>query len=153
MSYNAQTQDYRQEIEIPEDEIGDIDFSIVAYNMTGQKTKLVRHLFVKLPPNVTMQSIVAGDDLMVLYMALSGSSPEDKDRIETDQISVAGIYSDGVKRLITSSAMGTTYASSDEKIVTVDSGGKLTAKGLGRAKITVRNGKYSAEIKIVVKPY
>jgi hypothetical protein len=153
MPYDAASQTYKQEIEIPDDETGNIDFNVLAIDALGNKVKLKRNLVVKMPPNVVMQSIMVGEELMVLYIAPPNSSPEDKQRIETDQVTVAGVYTDGVNRPITPSAMGTTYVSSDEKIVTVDSEGKLTAKGLGRAKITVRNGKYSTEVRVIVKPY
>ena len=54
---------------------------------------------------------------------------------------------------MTPSSNGTTYASSDQNVVTVDKEGKVTAQGIGEAKIIVRNGKYSAEVKVVVKAY
>jgi hypothetical protein len=153
MSFNILSGEYKETIEIPADELGIITITVLAADATGREVELRRNIISKMPPNVVLQSIMVGEDLIVLYIAPSGSSPEDKQRIESDEISVAGIYSDGVKRLITPSAMGTTYISSDGKIVTVDAEGRLTAKGLGRAKITVRNGKFSAEVKVVVKPY
>lgn len=59
-----------------------------------------------------------------------------------------GVYSDGVNRNITASASGTTYQSSNEKIVTVSPEGRVTARGLGAAKITVKNGNYSSIVDI-----
>lgn len=153
MSYNPLTKEYTNDIEIQADVLGEINFSILAYDKTGKKIKLTRNLLAKMPPNVVLQSILVSEDLMVLYTAPTDMNPADKEKIESDQVSVAGVYSDGVNRPITSSAIGTTYASSDGKIVVVDSEGRVTAKGIGRAKITVRNGKYSAEVKVIVKPY
>jgi len=90
---------------------------------------------------------------MILYKAPADLNPDDKKTLEERQITVAGIYSDGFNRQITSSSMGTTYTSSDEKIVKVDSEGKVTPQALGTANITIRNGKYSATVKVIVKPY
>jgi hypothetical protein len=154
LEYDSANNLYKISIQVPNDVLGyRDDLRIIGVDNNNNEVELNRRVFVKLPTNVVLQSITVGEDLMVLYLAPPDSSPEDKQMIETDQVSVAGVYSDGVSRLITSSAFGTTYASSDEKIVTVDSEGKLTAKGLGRAAITVKNGKYSATVKLVVRPY
>ncbi|GBE05316.1 bacterial Ig-like domain [bacterium BMS3Abin10] len=109
---------------------------------------------VVLPANITLQGIkIDPDDFILLKKLPPDSDPNDVRIAETDYISVSGLYSDGVKRWIASSADGTTYTSSDETIVTVDSEGKVTAQGLGEAKITVKNGNYSATVDVIVKPY
>jgi uncharacterized protein YjdB len=74
-------------------------------------------------------------------------------RSETRQLRVYGKYSDGVARDISSSASGTTYTSSDENIVTVDTEGRISSQSVGTAKIVVRNGNFSSQIEVVVKPY
>ncbi len=153
MSYNILTNEYKEEIEIPEDETGMIDFDVLAYDKSGNKVKLTRNLFVKLPPNVVLQGIGVDPDFMVVYKLPPESDPKDIQKYEFRQIGVGGIYSDGVQRYITSSTDGTTYTSSNEQVVTVDKEGKVSAKGIGKAIITVRNGKYSATVDVVVKPY
>ena len=152
MSYNILTGDYREEIEIPEDQKGNIDFNVLAYDKAGKKVKLTRNIFVKMRPNLVLQSIRV-DDYKTLFKLPAGSSPEEMQKVESRQLRVDGIYSDGVERDLTSSSAGTTYTSSNEKIVTVNSEGKMKAQGIGEAKITVRNGKYSAQVDVVVKPY
>jgi hypothetical protein len=108
---------------------------------------------VILPSNVTLQGISV-DPTRILLQKLPTDSDSNKVRAyEARSIGVSGLYSDGVNRHIASSADGTIYASSDEKVVTVDEEGNVTAQGLGTATITVRNGKYSATAKVVVKPY
>lgn len=151
MSYSILTNDYREEIVIPKTETGYIDFSILAYDKTGKEVELKRTLFVKLPPNVVLQSIVV-DNYKTLFKLPPGS-PLDMQKIESRQLHLDGLYSDGVERDLTSSTSGTTYTSSNEQVVSVSAEGKLTAKGIGRAKITVRNGQYSAIVDVVVKPY
>src|SRR5581483_7238382 len=59
------------------------------------------------------------------------------------RLHVDGIYSDGVKREeLSSGAAVTTYTSTDEKVVTVDPDGSVTAQGFGTARITIKNGKH-----------
>ena len=152
MPYNAITKEYKQEIGIPATKIGAINFSVTAYYTSGEEVKLNRSLLVKMPPNVVLQSIIT-ENIMILYKAPSDMNPDEKKTFEERQIAVAGVYSDGFNRQITSSGMGTSYISSDEKIVNVDSEGKVTPQALGTAKITVRNSKYSATVKVIVKPY
>ncbi len=153
MSYNILKGVYEEEIEIPIDRTGNLDFRVFAYDKSGTKVKLTRNLFVKMPPNVVLQTIMVNKEYMLLYKLPAGSSPDDMRRIESRQLHVDGMYSDGVERDLTLSASGTTYTSSNEKIVTVSPDGKVTAQGLGGAKVTVRNGKYSTQVDIEVVPY
>lgn len=153
MSYNLLTKEYKADIEIPrDDKTGIISFLVAGYDISGKELLLKRSLFVKLPPNVVLKSILV-DTYKTLYKLPPDSSPADMQRIESRQLRVEGLYSDGVERDLTASTTGTTYTTSNDKIVTVDSEGKMTAKGIGTAKITVKNGKYSAEVTVVVKPY
>ena len=151
MYYDILKGEYREEIEIPEEKTGVITFTVMAYDKLGKKIKLSRKLLVKLPPNVVLQSIIV-DDYKTLFKLPLGS-PLDMQRIESRQLHVDGMYSDGVERDLTLSSSGTTYTSSNEQIVTVSPDGKMTAQGIGTAKITVRNGQHSAVVDVVVKPY
>ncbi len=156
MSYNPLTNQYKEDIEIPKNVSGNISFDVLAVDKSGNEIELKRTLFVKFPPNVVLQSIVAshaGDDFVSLRKMPPDSNPVEVERYETRQLSVHGRYSDNVNRELTPSSSGTTYTSSNEQVVTVSAEGKLTAKGIGRAKITVRNGQYSAVVDVVVKPY
>jgi len=153
MSYSFLSGEYKETIEIPQDALGVITITVLAVDNTGREVELHRNVLSKLPPNVALQSILVNKDYMLLYKLPAGSPAEVMQRIESRQLTVKGIYSDGVKRNITVSASGTTYASSNEQIVTVSPEGKVTAQGLGKAKITVRNGKYNAQVDVDVKPY
>lgn len=154
LSYNPLLKEYRTTLRIPANLVGYEKLSVIGLDKSGKETELIRNILVKLPPNVVLKSIMVFDqDYMLLYKLPAGSKPEDMQRIETEQLSVSGMYSDGVKRKLTSSTSGTTYTTNNEKIVTVDSDGKVTAQSIGTAKITVKNGKYSAQVDIVVKPY
>jgi hypothetical protein len=108
---------------------------------------------VVLPPDVLLKSIDVEPKIIFLYKLPPGSDLNKVRIFETKSLSVGGTYTDGIEREITSSISGTTYANSDEKVVAVNSEGKMTAKSTGTAKITVKNGNLSAEVKVVVKPY
>jgi hypothetical protein len=108
---------------------------------------------VVLPSNVTLQGISVDPTRILLQKLPEESEPNKISAYETRNIGVSGLYSDGINRYIALSADGTTYTSSDDKVVTVDAEGNVTARDLGSATITVKNGKYIATVKVVVKPY
>jgi len=152
--YDPLKNEYRIKIKVPQHLIGVIDdLIVIGVDMAGNEIELKRNIFVKLQPNVVLQSISLSNEIMAIRKVPQGSNIIDPAKIETRQLGVAGIYSDGVSRQLASSAMGTTYISSDEKIATVSPEGKVTAQGVGTATITVRNGKYSTTVKVIVKPY
>jgi len=71
---------------------------------------------------------------------------------DTEQLYIEGIYSDGVERDLRLGQTGTTYASSNEKVVSVNANGLATSVGPGTALITVRNGDKKLVLDVVVKP-
>jgi hypothetical protein len=147
--YDPTSNVYKLSIQIPTDVLGyRDDLRVHGVDKNNKEFELSRRIFVKLPPNVVLQSVLV-DDYKTLYKLPPGSTPQDMQRIGSRQLRVEGKYSDGVERDLTSSTSGTTYTSSNNKIVTVNSEGKMTAQAIGEAKITVRNGKYSAQVDIV----
>ncbi|MBI4697770.1 MAG: Ig-like domain-containing protein [Nitrospirae bacterium] len=120
-------------------------------NGTGIQAKI--QITVVLPSNIRLTGIEVDPNPVFLYKMLPNSDPNDVRIFETKQLGVGGMYSDGIERGLTSSASGTTYTSSDESIVKVDKEGKMTAQGIGKAKITVMNGKFSKTVDVIVKPY
>jgi len=140
---------------IDSDFIGTENIIAIAKMVDGTGIEAEVQIKVILPSNITLQGIKINPDDFILLKKLPPGSDSNKVRAyETTSIGVFGIYSDGVKREeITSSVSGTTYTSSDENIVKVDKEGKVTAQGIGKAKITVRNGSYSAVVDVIVKPY
>lgn len=65
-------------------------------------SEVVLKLISTLPSTVTLQSIQASPKLMFLYKLPEGSDPDDVRFAEMKSLSVSGLYSDGVKREITS---------------------------------------------------
>jgi hypothetical protein len=153
MVYDPLSNQYKINIRIPDDYFGYYDnLVVIAGDKNGNTIELKGRILVKLPPNLVLQSISV-DSYKTLYKLPPGSSIDEMQRIESRQLNVEGTYSDGIERDLTSSTTGTTYTSSDEKVVAVNSEGKMTARNIGTAKITVKNGNLSAEVKVVVKPY
>jgi len=157
LTYDFLNKVYKTTIQVPNDSLGyRNDLRVIGVDSTGRDVELSRRVFVKLPPNVVLKGIIAGysgNDFISLKKMPENSNVVDIERYGTRQLTTHGQYSDNVNREMTSAASGTTYTSSNEKVVTVDAEGNVKAQGIGTATITVRNGKYSATVTVVVKQY
>jgi len=71
---------------------------------------------------------------------------------EEYSLGVSGIYSDGIRRDISSITTGTKYISSDPDILFIDDDAVMKAKSIGKAKIIVSNDGVSAELEVLVEP-
>ena len=67
------------------------------------------------------------------------------------ELPVVGIFSDGVARPIRLQATGTTYSSSDERIVTINPDGLLRIVGNGTGTITAKNRGKQATLEVEVE--
>ena len=65
-------------------------------------------------------------------------------------LSVVGHFADGVERTLGGSASGTSYASANPAIATVDAAGNLTAHGVGETTVTVSNGGFENLVAVKV---
>lgn len=152
--YDPISNTFKLAVQIPSNTIGYLDdIKVHGIDKDYKEVELNRRVLVKLPPNVVLKSIVIYPDYIVLEKMPPGSKPEDIEAFGSINLIITGMYSDSVKRKLTASSSGTTYISSNEKVVAVSSEGRVTAQGLGSATIAVRNGKYSANVKVVVKTY
>lgn len=106
---------------------------------------------VVLPATVKLDSLEIDPALLFLQKLPVGSDPNKIRIYGTERIGVAGVYSDGYKRDIAPSMSGTTYRSSDDSIVIVDSEGLATAKAPGRAKIFISNSGKEVSADVIVK--
>jgi hypothetical protein len=140
-------------LKIPPKFIGKGTLVAFARYADGTATKKEVEISVVLPITVVLTGISVDPAPLLLKKHSEGSDPNDIRISETRHIGVGGIYSDGIERYISDASDGTTYTSSDEKVVTVDSEGNLKAQGIGDATITVKNGKFSAIVKVTVDPY
>lgn len=102
-------------------------------------------LVVNVVPSDRPVSIAATDP--VNMVASSGSN----DARPQEHINVRGKFADGTVRDIARQDLGTTFHSSDPRVVSVDAEGFLTAGVAGRAVITVKNGELSERVPIHVQ--
>lgn len=144
---------YKYSFEIPKRFTGTDTLVAVAKYADGTIIEKEVEINVVLPVDLVLESINAEPQFILLKKLPPESDPNDARIAETESIGVGGLYSDGVRRYIASSVDGTIYTSSNENIVTVSSEGEVTAQGVGAAIITVRNGKFSAHVDVVVKPH
>jgi hypothetical protein len=144
---------YEYDFIIDRDYIGTATILAIARLSDGKGVQSEVKIKVVLPANVTLKSIDVDPNPVFLYKMPLNSDPNDIRIFETKSLGVGGMYSDGAERGIASASNGTTYASSNEKVVTVSPNGKVTAQSIGAAKIMVRNGKFSADVEVIVDPY
>ncbi len=65
---------------------------------------------------------------------------------QSQSLSVVGLFSDGVQRVLNGSELGTTYSSNNQSVVQVTEEGQLQAVGEGFAAITITNGGFSVSV-------
>lgn len=151
LTYDAIQNVFTRELTIKNNmKIGYSTLKVLAIK-NGQETELTRRVEIVLPTNVKLTSIDVYPSSVFLTKLPQGSDPKRIIALETENLSIAGVYSDGVRREISSSPPDTTYVCSNESVVTVDSNGKLTAQGVGTANITVKVGDLKALIRVNVK--
>jgi hypothetical protein len=144
---------YELSFVIPSNFTGKDILVVSAKSSDGNIVESEVQIQVVLPQTVVLKDISVDPKQIFLEKLPASSDPNKVRAAETRSIGVGGVYSDGVKRNITSSQDGTTYTSSNEKVATVSPEGKVVAQGVGTAKITVRNGQYSAQIEVEVDQY
>lgn len=143
---------YELEFVVDHDFVG-TDKIVASGKMVDGKTVETEVEFkVVLPDSVRLVSLSVWPTTLILYkLPESVIDARRKQVFETEDLSVGGVFSDGYKRSVTSASSGTTYQSSDEGIVTVDSEGLAMAKKAGRAKIVITNNGKEISVNVIVK--
>jgi len=148
-----ETLPYTFNLKIPDEEIGILEIKAFAPLIATQEV-LTDDVTINIQPNAPLESIQAGRP--VYRTTKTGvdkkfrkvSINEDSD---WKQMTVEGVYEDGVTRNIRYATTGTTYSSHDENIVTVGENGKVYVQGVGEALITVTNSGISTDVPVIVK--
>jgi hypothetical protein len=109
----------------------------------GDKLIGTGELLVHVVPTDLPVSIAATDP--VRMVSRSGPNPR------REQINVRGTYADGTVRDVGRPELGTSFHSSDPRVVAVDGEGFLTAGAPGRAVVTVQNGALSEQVPVEVQ--
>lgn len=101
-------------------------------------------LLINVVPVDLPVSIQVTDPVRMVATSGAGSPQE--------HINVRGTYADGTVRDVGRQELGTSFHSSDPRVVAVDGQGFLTAAAPGRAVVTVRNGAHSKRVPVDVRP-
>ncbi len=150
---------YEYQYKIGPNQLGTIDVAIIAIKPASEGPFGSPDDAVESTADLYLKSTLSSSVKILSYsvdppshVALHITAPDERGKVDADQeqISVYGVYSDGIKREISHAADGSSYSSSDEKIVSVTADGLATAVGPGRAKITVRNGSFKTVIDVLV---
>lgn len=138
----VQTPPFNATVTIPMDAIGPMKIGVLALNKnTGNLVGGHITVNVTVPPNVSLKELRVRDDQRKLFFV----SPDNSHHIR-----VKGLYSDGIERRIESLNLGTTYQTSDPKVVVVDPEGLATVVGGGKAVITIKNGNKQTQVEAIV---
>jgi hypothetical protein len=152
LPYDNSISAYVREFPLAKDtSLGEYEFKVEALSDSSQIVELTRKIVVVLPAAVKLKSLGVYPNPVFLSKLPQGSDPKRVVALETEEFSVIGIYSDASRREISSVSPVTTYISSNEGVVKVDTTGKLTAQGVGTANITVRSGGLEAVVKVYVE--
>jgi hypothetical protein len=118
----------------------------VMYSVLSSRDKLIGSgkLVINVVPSDLPASIAVTDP--VKMVANSGAN-----RLQ-EHINVRGTYADGIVRNVGRLDLGTSFHSSDPRVVKVDGEGFLTAGVPGRAVVTVKNGLLSKVVPVDVRP-
>lgn len=117
----------------------------VMCSVFSEREKLVGsgQLVINVVPSDLPVSIAVTDPVQMI-----ASSATDAPR---EHINVRGTYSDGTVRDVARQDLGTSFYSSDPRVVAVDGEGFLTAGIPGRAVVTVKNGVLSKVVPVNVR--
>ena len=143
------------ELKVPRAAIGPTRLLAVADVSRGRlETKSVfDEIIVQVEPEAELTSIdFETDEPLVLGRRGQEASYGQVDSLgKVIELPVIGHFSDGVTRPLISPATGTTYTSSNEKVLKVLPGGLLQVTGNGRTTVTVTNRGKQASLDVVVE--
>ena len=141
-------------LSVPKDGIGPMRLLAVAEISRGrlEKRSVFHEIVVTVEPTATLSAIdFETDKPLQLGRAGQSSAFGHVDSMgKIFQLPVVGEFSDGVTRRISSLASGTSYKSSNEKVVTVLKDGLLQIVGNGKTTLTVTNRGKQAQLDVDV---
>ena len=137
---------FQTQVIIPSDFVGSV--IIRATGIAGERPN--RRLYdaapvtikVVLPPNVTLQGLRVDDDQRLLLFSEIG---------EREHLYIRGKYSDGIERMVDTTASGTSFETSDPTVVTISPDGDVEAKKNGKVTITIKNGNHQLQVQTIVQ--
>jgi hypothetical protein len=129
----------------------------VMCSVQSKRGKLIGsgELVVNVVPSDLPVSIAATDPVRMVATSAPSKTSTKKRRVAAppqQHINVRGTYADGTVRDVGRPDLGTSFHSSDPRVVAVDGEGFLTAVAPGQAVVTVKNGNLSQQVPVEVHP-
>ena len=130
-------------LKVPPDAIGTMRLLAVGEISRGrlETRSIFDEILVRVQPSAELQSIEFETDRVVTIDTLG----------KTIELPVVGLFSDGVTRRLAAPSTGTTYRSSDEKVVKVYPDGLMQAIGNGKAVVIASNRGKEGYLKVAVE--
>lgn len=120
---------YEFDLDVPQNVAGPVDLLVGLTDAAGRG-------ILGAPVRILVRPVDAPERVGVgAYVSLDLSDAEER----SARVVPVGVYADGMERALASAQLGTTYATSDPSVVTVDPEGTLAAVGPGTASITTRH--------------
>ncbi|WP_447969625.1 PKD domain-containing protein [Nitrospira sp. M1] len=144
-------------IKIPETAIGQLRLLAVGDRAGGQfhdeKWAIFDEVFLTIEPEAELIEIDFQTNKPLAFGRAAGATVYDKvDFLGTiAELPVIGIFADGITRPIRRQSSGTTYHSSNEKVVLINPDGLMQLVGNGKTTITVKNRGKEASLAVVVE--
>jgi hypothetical protein len=152
---------YEYQYKIGPNQLGNIVVTIIAIKPESEgpfataddafASTAALHLKSTLPSTAKIQSLRADSDFNPIFFSIKKDMSSGNYIQKTSELRVYAKYSDGIERSASSASTGTTYSSSDEKILTIDANGLMAALSPGKVKITIKNGDYMIVLDATIK--
>lgn len=147
LPYDVVSGTYRGEFSVKTDaKLGPVTLKVLAVDSTGNEIELTRQVTIVLPPNVTLQGLRV-DPKPPIFLEFD---PDMADKVIIGQVKrfvMIGQFSDGIERDLPLSEV--TAIVQDPTIASIEPGGKIKAKKVGKTTLVVKSG--SREINVPLK--
>jgi len=144
-------------IKIPDTAVGQLRLLAVGERKGGQfheeKWAIFDEVFLTIEPEAELVEIDFETNKPLAFGRAAAATVYDKvDFLGTiAELPVIGIFADGITRPIRLQSSGTTYHSSNEKVVLINSDGLMQLVGNGTTTITVKNRGKEATLAVIVE--
>ena len=131
------TEPYEISLQVPEEAVGQMEIRAHAIDASG---------------NWAYDSVTVSVDVTVALTELRAEPDPVQltDTVPDFTLQVTGVYADLIERDLSGDGAGTTYASDDPAIATVDAEGVVRPVAIGSTQVTVSNGSLTADVGVEV---
>ena len=131
------TEPYEISLQVPEEAVGQMEIRAHAIDASG---------------NWAYDSVTVSVDVTVALTELRAEPDPVQltDTVPDFTLQVTGVYADLIERDLSGDGAGTTYASDDPAIATVDAEGVVRPVAIGSTQVTVSNGSLTADVLVEV---